>query len=34
MFHDYAPCSDSAQGRADPLLEMEILGTINNGIKG
>ena len=34
MFHDYAPCSDPAQGRGDPLLEMEILGTINNGIKG
>lgn len=34
MFHDYAPCSDPVQGRADPLLEMEILGTINNGIKG
>ncbi|MBO8464852.1 MAG: M23 family metallopeptidase [Bacteroidetes bacterium] len=33
-FHDYAPCNDPAQGRADPLLEMEILGTINNGIKG
>lgn len=33
-FHDYAPCNDPAQGRADPLLEMEILGTINSGIKG
>lgn len=33
-FHDYAPCNDPAQGRADPLLEMEILGTINSKING
>ena len=34
VFHDYAPCYDAAKLKADPLLEMEILGTKNNGIAG
>ena len=34
MFHDYAPCHDEAGGCGDPLLEMEILGSLNNGIRG